>query len=296
MQLNRRDFLKMSAPLTGMLVLGGIPKLNSLARGQQNASSSDSDKAMLYDAVICVGCRACQSACKQWNSLRAETEGEGGIYDNPRGLSGITWTMIKFIEVSENDGTEYYFRKYQCLHCTDASCELVCPTGAISHQGSAVVIDQEWCIGCGYCVQACPYDVPHKDEEEGTARKCTRCIDRTSQGLGPACVEVCPADAVIYGDRDELIAEGNRRVQALISSGKTDANLYGTTHLGGLGLLYVLPESPAVFGLPEEPQLSTGKVGLQWLSGVISAVGIAAVPFWLLFRRRKKEETKAEVE
>ena len=293
-QLSRRDFLKISAPVSCMLVLGRMPVSAGLIQKPPTASSRTAEKAMLYDVSKCVGCRACQAACRRWNKLPPEPIGYGGIYDNPDDLSGRTWTLIKFREFGENGEKEWFFRKYQCMHCTDASCEAVCPTGAISHQGEAVIINQEWCIGCGYCVQACPFGVPHKDEDEGTARKCTFCIDRITQELKPACVEACPAGAIIYGDRAKLIAEGKRRAQILIASGKEKAYLYGETELGGLSVMYVLPEPAAVFGLPETPRLATANIFTQWLGGIVTAGIIAAVPFWLLFKRRKQIEKEQQ--
>ncbi|MFC1864732.1 4Fe-4S dicluster domain-containing protein, partial [Chloroflexota bacterium] len=160
----------------------------------------------------------------------------------------------------------------------------------------AVIVDQEWCIGCGYCVQACPFDVPFKCEEEGTIKKCILCTDRTAQGLKPACVEACPAGAAIYGDRAEIIAEGERRVKTLIANGVTNANLYGDTESGGMGFMYVLTELPSVYGLPEAPQIATSKVYTKWLAGIVTAITIAIFPFWLLFRRKGIEDGRAIVE
>jgi len=184
------------------------------------------------------------------------------------------------------------------MHCTDASCEKVCPTGAISHQGEVVIIDQEWCIGCGYCVQACPFHVPHKDEEEGTARKCRFCIDRITNGLAPACATTCPSGALQFGERADLLATAQRRVQTLRSNGSPNAVLYGEDEMGGLNTLYVLTDSPSVYGLPEAPQLATNNAWAQWLSGAIAAGIVAAFPFWLLFKREKQleAEQKSEVE
>jgi formate dehydrogenase iron-sulfur subunit len=175
------------------------------------------------------------------------------------------------------------------MHCTDASCEKVCPTGAISHNGEVVIIDQDWCIGCGYCVQACPYGVPHKDEEgEGTARKCRFCIDRITNGMEPACAKTCPTNTIQFGERDELIAMGKQRVQSLKSMGYPNANLYGENELGGLHTLYVLTESPSEMGLPDDPVLATNTTWAQWLSGAVAAGVVAAVPLWLLFKRKQK--------
>jgi len=241
-----------------------------------------------------MACRACQVACKQWNELPAEHTTQRGTYENPPDLSGSTWIKVEF---RERPG-EWLFRAHTCMHCTDASCKKVCPTGAISHQGEAVIIDQKWCIGCGYCVQACPFHVPHKDEEEGTARKCRFCIDRITNGYKPACATTCPPGAIQFGEREELLAAARRRVQILTANGSPNATLYGEHEMGGLHTLYVLTDRPSVFGLPEAPQLATSNALAQWLSGAITAGVVAALPFWLLFRRKKQieAEQKSEVE
>jgi len=285
MQLNRKEFLKLSGAGTGLaLLLGPLDLAKSLGKGS-NTPAADA-KAVLNDPTKCVGCRACQEACKAWNKLPPETEGSEEIYDNVKDLSPTTWTLIKSKEANGLTDKEWIFCRYQCMHCTEASCLEVCPTGAIKRQGESVIIDQEWCIGCGYCVQACPYGVPHKDEELGTARKCTFCVDRRALGMIPACADACPAGAIKYGDRDELVAEGQERVQALVSAGNSNATLYGETELGGLHVLYVLPETPAFFRLPENPQVATKNTWAQWLGGLVTAAAVVAVPFWWIFKRK----------
>lgn len=240
-------------------------------------------KARLIDVSKCIGCRGCQVACKQWNDLEAITTEQSGTYENPPQLTASTWIKVEFRERPN----EWLFRAHTCMHCTDAGCEQVCPTGAISHRGEVVYIDQDWCVGCGYCVQACPFQVPHKDEVSGTARKCIFCIDRITNGQQPVCAKTCPPNAIQFGERDELLTIAQKRVQTLVTNyGYRSAQVYGEKELGGLHTLYVLTDRPAVFGLPEDPRLATSTVGYQWLSGVITAGVIAVLPFWLLFRRR----------
>lgn len=242
-------------------------------------------KARLIDVTKCTACRGCQVACKQWNELPATTTTQRGTYENPPELSAQTWIKVEF---RERPG-EWLFRAHTCMHCTEASCEQVCPTGAISHHGEVVIIDQEWCIGCGYCVQACPYGVPHKDEEHsGTARKCWFCFDRITNDLEPACAKTCPPGAIKFGERADLVAAAQDRVQLLRADGHPNATLYGEQELGGLHTMYVLSDRPSVYGLPESPQLATSTALAQWLSGIITAGVVAAVPFWLLFRRKKE--------
>ena len=246
-------------------------------------------KARLIDVSKCTACRGCQVACKQWNDLEATETKQLGTYENPPELNGSTWIRVQF---RERPG-EWTFLPQTCMHCTNASCEEVCPVGAISHQGEAVVIDQKKCIGCGYCVQACPFHIPHRDEHTGTSRKCRFCIDRITNGEQPACAKTCPSGAIQFGERDTLIAAAHQRVQTLVSRyGYPNACVYGEHELGGLHTLYILTDRPSAFGLPETPELATSTVLAQWLSGVITAGAVAALPFWLLFRRRQKIEAE----
>jgi len=290
MVASRRDFIKVLGAGAGSILLIGTVTSNKADAASPTLLTQSKGKAMLYDALKCVGCRACQNACKEWNNTPSESIGYGNIYDNPANLSARTWTIIKAREYTFRSSPALLLCRYQCMHCTEASCESVCPTGAISHQGAAVVINQEWCIGCGYCVQACPFDVPHKEHgmNAGAAKKCTFCVDRQADGLAPACVEACPTGALQFGQRDKLITQAKARVEGLRSDGYTNATFYGETELGGLHALYILAERPSIYGLPERPPLATSKTGFQWLSGIITAGVLAALPFWLLFRRKSK--------
>ena len=277
MEFNRRDFLKASAGMGGLMLLQP-PTLN-LTNKYQNRSVAQSDTAMLVDVSKCIGCWWCYAACKNYNKLPETIKPD---LEQPPELSPEVWTTL----YTTNRGGVWSSRKQACMHCTDASCEQICPTGAISHQGAAVVIDQEWCIGCGYCVQACPFGVPHKDEHVGTARKCTFCIDRISNGEQPACAEACPTGAIQFGARTDLLTAAKTRVEALKADGYPNANLYGEHESGGLHILYVLTAQPSVYGLPEAPQVATSQAAFKWLGGVIAAGVIAILPFWLLFRRK----------
>jgi len=247
-------------------------------------------KAMLIDLSKCTGCRACQVACKAWNDLPAEATVCLGYYDNPPDLSSETWNRIAFYEVERSGGqVAWLFRPVRCLHCTDASCVSVCPTGAAAHRGEFVVIDPKWCIGCGHCATACPFGIPRlgHGEEKGSARKCWFCFDRVSNGEIPACAKSCPTGAIQFGDRDALIAQAHERVAVLKGKGLSDATLYGEHLLGGLHQMYLLTDKPTVYALPEAPRFATRNVLGSWLSGILTAGVVAALPFWLLFKRKQ---------
>jgi len=255
-------------------------------------------KAMLIDTSKCMGCRGCQVACKAWNDRPAEKTTNWGSYQNPAQLSASTWNLVQFYE-----GPDWWvFRPHRCVHCTEASCINVCPTGSMHREGEFVINNQEWCIGCGYCVVACPFGAVHREPIErtadlnpqyataGSAQKCIFCIDRVKSGYVPACAKTCPPRAIQFGERDDLIAAAHKRVAYLVGSGFPEARLYGETELGGLGQMYILVKSPSAMGLPEKPVVATASVLMQWLSGLVVAGVVAAVPFWLLFRRRKRLE------
>ncbi|UCB43646.1 MAG: 4Fe-4S dicluster domain-containing protein [Dehalococcoidales bacterium] len=233
-----------------------------------------SDKAILFNTTRCIACRGCQVACKQWNetdevipteqnSVRSVNRGS---YENPPDLSPKTWMTIKFIEKPQGDSIEWFFNRRSCMHCTEAACVEVCPSGALYHnEDGFVTYDKDKCTGCGYCEQYCPFDVPRLDTNivtgVGKMDKCTLCttpsLNRLSAGEEPACVNTCPTHALVFGDRDELISEAKTLVTGLQTTGSRvypKATLYGEQELGGLHVLYVLTDSPGVYGLPENPQ------------------------------------------
>jgi formate dehydrogenase iron-sulfur subunit len=283
MEVGRRNFLKASAGAVAGLVL-----FKTFGNGKTEAAApAELDRAMLVDVTKCIGCWWCYAACKNYNN---NTETDRPTPEEPPELEGECWSTLFPLK----KGDEWSYRKHACMHCTDASCEKVCPTGAISHQGEIVIIDQEWCIGCGYCVQACPFGVPHRDEYTGTARKCTFCIARVNDGLPTACADACPTGAIQYGKRTDLLTAARARVQTLKNSGTPKANLYGENEVGGLHVLYVLDDTPSAYGLPEEPKVATSKMPFQWLGGLLTGGLVAALPFWLIFKRKKKVEAESE--
>lgn len=234
---------------------------------------------MLVDFELCIGCRACQVACKEWNQNEAEVTENFGSYENPPDLSAKTWTKIKFIEEGKNPNNKFLFRRVMCQHCTDAACQNVCPPKAISHmEKTAVVIDQTKCTGCKYCISACPFSVPRYDAGTNTAKKCTLCIDRISNGLIPACAKVCAPGAVRFGEREVMVRAGQNRVEELKKAGKTGARLYGETELGGLGVMMVMSEKPSVYGLPDTPVYPFTVTAWQdWLKPLTIIAGLGGL-------------------
>ncbi|HWI65298.1 MAG TPA: 4Fe-4S dicluster domain-containing protein [Symbiobacteriaceae bacterium] len=218
--------------------------------------------AMLVDISDCIGCKACEVACKQWNRNPAEMAAFQGSYQSHANLTAATWTLIKFREsVTPKGDVSWTFQKHNCMHCTEAGCVMACPVDALFYEENGVVnLNAEKCIGCGYCEQACPFDAVHVDAQlwntNKKAGKCTLCFDRIVNGLNPACVQSCPTDCIKFGDRQELIKWGSARVGVLRQRGFANATLYGANELGGLHELYVLTDTPDKFGLPAQPEIS----------------------------------------
>jgi len=273
------------------------------------------DKAILYDSSKCTACRGCQVACKQWNENDEEipTEENGvdstnwGSYENPKDLSPSTWLKMRFTEVEDNGRLSWLFTRQACMHCTDAGCVKVCPNGSLYHSSDTgfVEYNKDTCTGCGYCIDACPFSVPRSDRNllTGIAKmdKCTLCtsegLNRLEEGMKPACVKTCPPGALKFGDRSGLIAEGNTRVQNLMSRGKSNANLYGENELDGLHVMYVLEDSPDVYGLPVSPKVSAATVAWKdviqpvgWALGGLAIVGLGMN--WLVARANINKEGK----
>ena len=255
-------------------------------------------KGVLIDISKCIGCRACQVACKEWNDLPAEHTINRGTYENPPHLSGTTWNIIKFYELEEDNKVMWHFKRHGCHHCTDSNCLEGCPTGAIKRSPSGMVyIDQKICIGCKNCIQLCPFGIPHLNAKTGTSMKCTGCFDRVERGDEPACAKACPTGALTFGNRSQLLAMAYDRLNVLRKQGNTRASIYGEKELGGLGFFYILLNDPEFYGLPKNPKV-VSKYFYNILSnsfiGLISAAVISLGAIFTFRDRRKLNNKKKD--
>ena len=216
------------------------------------------EMAMLHDVARCSACRACMVACKQWHNLPADfsTPFEGQ-YQSHKDLTSTTYNLIKMQERVDDKGKFHWdFIKFQCMHCQDPACMKGCPEGAISRLDSgAVVIDEDKCVGCGYCTTNCPFNVPRVDPDRNKSTKCDLCYDRIEKGMVPSCAKTCTAQAIEFGTIAEMRDLARSRIIA-IKDNFPNANLYGVepNGVGGTHMMYVLPEKPSVYGLPEDPK------------------------------------------
>lgn len=217
-------------------------------------------KAMLIDTSVCVGCKGCQTACKEWWNLPAASTKQTGKYENPGDLAFNTYTRVRFNEYESGGKMRWLFLNWGCLHCTQAACVDVCPTHALKRNGDGLVtLNRDQCNGCGYCTQVCPFNIPRMETTnlltgEAKASKCSFCDDRVANGMAPACAKACPTAAIQFGDRTAMLASAKARVGVLKERGYAEARVYGENELGGLGRMYVLTAPAPAFGLPETPE------------------------------------------
>jgi formate dehydrogenase iron-sulfur subunit len=254
------------------------------------------------DTTVCIGCKACEVACKEWNQLPSTNGGKntlsGDSYDNTRRLDGIHWRHVKFIEQfteSRADG-RWLLMSDVCKHCVNAPCLEVCPTGAIVRtEFDTVVIQSDACNGCRDCISACPFGVIEVNPASGTAQKCTLCYDRLQSGMEPACSKACPTQSIQFGTISDLRNRAQKRVEQLHQTGEKRAYLYGADEkvLGGLNSFYLLVDKPEVYGLPPDPKMPTRNLAsASWFS-VLGAVlvGLAGI---INFRNRGSRQEDGE--
>ena len=238
--------------------------------------------AKLIDVSRCIGCKACQAACLEWNDLREEVGVNVGVYDNPHNLTANSWTLMRFSEVEQPNGDlEWLIRKDGCMHCEDPGCLKACPAPGAIVQYSNGIVDfvSENCIGCGYCVKGCPFNVPRISKTDRKAYKCTLCVDRVAVGQAPACAKACPTQAIYFGSKEDMIDLAEERIADLQSRGFANAGLYDPPGVGGTHVMYVLhhADKPSLYaGLPDDPRISP-MVGF-W-KGVMKPLSLAAIAF-----------------
>ncbi|HUL91380.1 MAG TPA: formate dehydrogenase subunit beta [Burkholderiales bacterium] len=218
--------------------------------------------AKLIDESKCIGCKACQVACMEWNELRGDIGSNVGVYDNPADLDANTWTLMRFAEVeSAETPLQWLIRKDGCMHCAEPGCLKACPSpGAIVQYSNGIVdFKQENCIGCGNCITGCPFNIPRISKKDHKAYKCTLCSDRVSVGLEPACVKTCPTGAITFGSKEDMVHYAETRVGQLKERGFQKAALYDPSGVGGTHVMYVLKhgDQPELYsGLPKDPTVS----------------------------------------
>ncbi|RKP46427.1 formate dehydrogenase subunit beta [Trinickia fusca] len=218
--------------------------------------------AKLIDVTKCIGCKACQVACMEWNDLRDEIGSNVGVYDNPSDLTEHSWTVMRFTEYENPSGNlEWLIRKDGCMHCEDPGCLKACPApGAIVQYTNGIVdFHEENCIGCGYCVTGCPFNIPRISKQDHRAYKCTLCSDRVAVGQEPACVKTCPTGAIVFGTKDDMKTHAAERIADLKERGFDKAGLYDPPGVGGTHVMYVLhhADQPSLYhGLPDDPHIS----------------------------------------
>jgi formate dehydrogenase iron-sulfur subunit len=270
-------------------------------------------KGMFVDTSICTGCKACQVACKQWNGLEAEPQDfrydnaekhpvavnfTGNSYDNTARLTARNWRHVRFIErfSADRHDAHWYFSSDSCKHCTDAGCLNNCPTGAITRTDLGnVIVNQDVCIGCKYCIPSCPFGVISFNQQTGTVWKCTLCNDRIHNGLGTACAKACPTGSIRYGDVADLRGRAQARLDTLRSQGYSAANIYGLTEASGLNVFYLFLDRPSVYGQPENvvvPQQHLATSSLVTVGGAL-VLGLAAL---VSFRERGSKSAAEPVE
>jgi formate dehydrogenase beta subunit len=292
MKPDRRTLLKGFAAAAGAATLAPVA-----AEARERRKASPEAVAMLYDSTLCIGCKACVVSCKEANDMPADTRGYGsGLYDAPEGLNENTLNIIQVWR----DEEEYAFVKKQCMHCVDPACVSACMLHALQKDKTNGVVTwaEDRCVGCRYCQVACPFGVPQFEFASLNPKivKCEFCQHRFAEGKGPACVEVCPREAVIFGKRDELLNEARRRL--LDHPDRYEAKIYGEHDLGGTQVLYLSPVPFANLGFRFESEEAVPQaqqtVQEAVYRGFIAPVALYAALGVVMIRNRRANAVEPE--
>jgi formate dehydrogenase iron-sulfur subunit len=287
-----------------------MPQLETHAWPKSYGEEAKPRMGFFTDTSVCIGCKACEVACKEWNQIPMAIEGfSGKSYDNSLELDADRWRHVAFVEqkvaadaregdslvqvaarngvlesgiqtYQEGDGIRWLMASDVCKHCTDAACLEVCPTGALFRtEFGTVVVQQDVCNGCGYCVSACPFGVLDRREDDGRVWKCTLCYDRLKDDMEPACAKACPTNSIQFGEVTDLHERAEHRLAQLQEAGQDQAQLYLADEddgIGGAGAFFLLLDEPEVYGLPPDPVDTNRDLGTIWGAAAAAAAGLAA--------------------
>jgi formate dehydrogenase beta subunit len=255
----------------------------------------------LIDTTTCIGCKACEVACQEWNDLPPETTVQSGTYQTMPDTTSNFWNLIRFSEHETERGFHWLMRKDQCMHCQEPGCLIACPApGAIIQLANGIVdFQQDQCIGCGYCMTGCPFNVPKFAAETRRVYKCTLCVDRVAEGLQPACVKACPTGCLQFGAKSDMLHLAARRVDQLKATGFAEAAIYDPPGVGGTGVVTVLAfgNRPELYGLPRDPVVPRAvrlwKGALKWTgnAAMLGGLLIAAIHYLRYGRKHADGQT-----
>jgi formate dehydrogenase iron-sulfur subunit len=265
--------------------------------------SRDYDVCKLIDTTTCIGCKACEVACVEWNGYDFRETTFDNFYQTMPETAWNFWNLIKFNEVETENGLQWLMRKDQCMHCEEPGCLIACPAdGAIVQYTNGIVdFNQEHCIGCQYCVTGCPFNIPRFNGETKKVYKCTLCSDRVGAGLEPACIKSCPTGCLHFGSKEDMLGLANERAdQIKRETSHKNAGVYDPSGVGGTHVIYVLHDKDKAEqygGLPQNPTVpffvKMWKGPLKWLGGFGMAAGVLGV-FMHYIRFGPKEVDKQE--